>query len=235
MAEIGCDEEAAVRSLRHYVQRPDVRGGHGLQPDRLPDSGCACVVAAGVPVPGRLLAAGLRLRGGVARTHDDGHLVTCYRDPGERCRERTEPAAMARHLDVIDPDSGVVVDGPEVQEHIAPHPVLRDPDDPPVPDSVQEVGVLDFRRARLRCKRDQDPAAEVTGAQPAIDPGIAAVDFELPIPVEGEPVRADELRSRVFRLRNGCRQGAAFLCCGGAHPFTAPLVMPATICRLKKM
>src|SRR5690606_37470255 len=84
------DVERAVDEARRHPDPLDALGGDRLEPDRLPDAGGARVVAVGVGVGDRLLAAGLRAARLVARAHHDRHVLARADDAGQVRGERRE-------------------------------------------------------------------------------------------------------------------------------------------------
>jgi len=112
--------------------------------------------------------------------------------------ERREAAAVAGDLHAVDPDRGVVVAGLEVEEDARLVPARGDRDLAAVPGGVEEVGVLDARELRLRAERHDDARGQFAIQQAAVNAAVAGVDFKLPLAVEAEPFRTDELRAGVF-------------------------------------
>ena len=102
----------------------DVSGRNAFVPHGLPDTGRARIPdAMGLELP-VLLAPRL---GEVGRVVLDAHRDPLVRAGGERGRDigrkRRMPALMADDEVAVHPDLGLVVDGPEVQDH----PVIRPP------------------------------------------------------------------------------------------------------------
>lgn len=105
---------------------------------------------------------------------------------------------MTGHFTPIDPNRGVVVDSPEVQDGTPAPPVLGDPDRAAVPDGLVEVGIPDARQLRLRAEGDSDPLGQLGVDQAALESAVARVEGELPGAVESEPVVPDEAGARVL-------------------------------------
>jgi hypothetical protein len=117
---------------------------------------------------------------------------------------------MPDHLDAVDPDGGVVVDGLEVQHGVVAGPVGGDRHRRPVPDRLEEVDVLDPGQLALRGERHGDPLQQVAVADAALQPGVGPVELELPLTVEVEPSGTGELRPGMLGagLRAGHREGS---------------------------
>ncbi len=118
--------EAAVVDVRGDARAQQVRLGHRLQPDGLPDAGGAGVIAAVVGEQARLLAARLGRIVRVAGAHHDRQRFAGFGDAAQVAGEGRKAAAVARDLHAVDPDGGVVIDGLEVQQDVFPGPRLRD-------------------------------------------------------------------------------------------------------------
>jgi hypothetical protein len=108
---------------------------------------------------------------------------------------------MPDDLDPIDPDGRVLVDSLEVQYGVLPRPVGRDRHGRPVPDRLEEVDVLDPGQLRLRRERYDDPLRQLAIPDPALETRIGPIDLELPLAVQVQPLRPNELRTRVLRAR----------------------------------
>ena len=65
--------------------------------------------------------------------------------------------------------------------------------------------MVDAGERRFRAERDGDSLGEVAVEQTPLQTAVAAVDLELPVAIEIEPVGAGELRTRIFGAWNGHR------------------------------
>src|SRR3954465_7610248 len=105
----------ALVDVGRDVDRGEVRPGHGLQPDGLPDAGDGRVPDAMRLLD--LLAARLRsLVAGVPDADDDFLLALRLQGSGDVEVDRVVTALVLAGLLAVDPDDRVPVDGAEVQQ-----------------------------------------------------------------------------------------------------------------------
>ena len=190
-------------------QGADLVGRHALEPDALPDAGGAVVVGVGGAEPGGLLAAGLGRIVRVAGADHDAHLVAGAEagDLGEVGGEGGEAAAVAGDLDAVRPDGRVLVHRLEAEDRAQALPVRGDGEGAAVPDGLEEVAVADPGGRGLGREGHRDLVLERAAQQAALPARVAAVDLELPGPVEVQPGGALQLGARVL--------GAGHVGCGG--------------------
>ena len=215
-AELRAGRRADYRRLHPKLASADVRRDartaqphvrHRLHPHRLPDAGGARVHAAVVLVARRLLARWLGATARIARPHDDGGRLTSLRDPRQVAGDRREAAAMARHLDAVDPDGRVVIHRLEMEQHVPARPLRRDRDCASIPDGVHPVGVADAGEGRLRAEGYDDALGKLALGQAAFQAAVARIDLELPFTVQAQPIVAHELRTGVFRAGDAFGHG----------------------------
>ena len=151
------DPQRAAGHVGRQVESRDMRGAHGFQPHRLPDARGAGVEDACRVVA--LLADGKRV-GFVAvlGLHGD-HLRTG--PPQRRGDVRAElgvATLVMSHLSAVDPYGGDLVDGAEMQQHVAAQPARRQLENLAVPHLV--VVARYARQRRLHGVGHQDLLAE---------------------------------------------------------------------------
>jgi len=170
-----------------------VNGGHGLQPDRLPDAGYGRVPnAAGFQ---HLLAVKLVSRvGGVGDA--DGECVGAGTDrAGNVEGERQVAARVGADLRVVDPDRGLVIHRLEVQQQAVAVAQRRRLEAAAIPQGVRRgETLLHAGQRRLDGERHEDLA------RPFRRRGGDGIRRDLVIPeaVEVAPRTAGQRRPRVF-------------------------------------
>ena len=120
--------------------------GQRFEPDRLPDARGRRVEDALGRVRPMLLTARQRPVGQGVRGTDDDHVAAPSGGPRDVGAEGAVTAFVTRHLDVVDPDGGPVIDSAEMKDE----PLrLRSVERAPVPEHVARAAARS-RRAPIR-------------------------------------------------------------------------------------
>jgi hypothetical protein len=160
-----------------------------FQPYRLPDTGSAVIpdrMRLQNPV---LLAAGLlKVLRVVFHLHRHPLLTRLVQGVGDVCGERSESSAVPCHVEIVDPDVGMVIDGAEMKEH---SPLLRNLvfEIAAVPADSVERCVRNPASLAFRCEGNlygEPPLLQVCGN--SVFPLV--IKGEVPLTVQGEPVGA---------------------------------------------
>ena len=163
----------------------------------------------------RLLAAGLRPVARIAGTDDYRGRATEIAPKTEIAAERRVAAAMPADFAAVDPHRRFVVHRLKIELHPTVTPTLGNGDLAAIPHRLHEIKVLDARQLAFRAEWHANFPAQLAIQQAPGQPGIAGVDFKLPIAIEIEPVFADELRPRILRSWYFCHGLSSFSTCGG--------------------
>ena len=142
-----------------------------------------------------LLAAGFReISGIILGPH---HQLT-RRLAGERCevdRERRVSTLVVAGCKTIDPDSGGVVHGAEMEQQTLSVLDGREPQLPAIPARLVEAGVVNLAPRRLWREGNHDLSIPSDFSRRRADAG--RVEHEFPLTVQRQPVLPAKLRSRV--------------------------------------
>ena len=181
--------------VRGCLQIRDISFRHGLEPDRLPDTGHCRIENAARPHD--LLSprdGAVLFVGRVVDAQNDLLLGSPLEGIGDVISERIVAAAVNAGLAVVDPDRALPVHGPEVKEDPPATPFLGNCDSPAIPEGFFRTDRLaDPRERRLDGEGNED--LPVPGLRPA---GVLGHDGIVPEPVEAEPLFAGHMRPRVF-------------------------------------
>ena len=124
-------------------------------------------------------------------------------------RERGGTAVVLGHLAPVDVDLGAIVDAPEVEQQAAACPRSGHVERAVIPDGGDEVLAADAREGALRTEGHGDLVLESLRLEEALlHPTLPKVELVGPRSVEALPLRALELRARIFGAGHGCGRGA---------------------------
>ena len=202
--------EDAGLDVGNKFQADDVRCGHGLQPDSLPDAGRGRVKDA---VRAKaLLAENLRIRPvdqqRVCR-RDDKVIGAGRKGVGHIALKRRVTSAMGCNLFSIHPHGAVPIDGSKVQEQPLPPPRRGDIERAMIPEALPRgAGLADSGQGRFVSKGDQY-LPSVSGGWRGI---VRAAESVIPEAIEVEPIGPRELRAGILgkgmlRRNLGCPDG----------------------------
>ena len=198
--EGGMHYDLALVDVRNDLCAEQGVGIDGFHPDCLPDACAAGVHALKLVEPDVLLSGGLLRGARVAVGMDDERMFLAV---GQERRdvdgEGGASAEVTSCQAAVDEHFAVVIDGTEVEHHVAARPLLRHADVALIPDVADEVGVGHAAELAFGAEGNGNLSGESpTLVEAFLHAGANEVEGVGPVAIEVEPVLALELWARIL-------------------------------------